>query len=169
MNNIITGDDKERERQIKVDLKKMTIQEIVEGWPHTHHRRLYADELLNRTIPGDTIYDTIGKDYDANRNQIIKEMSKPKVITIPGTIGVDFDKWLKDGWDCANCMDALHPDGQRKALEVLNGYDEDGDPSPKPVFREFTLAQLREDPNNAARLSYFKFLRRKYEEYMRNK
>jgi hypothetical protein len=52
-------------RNVQNTLRSATIEEIVNGLPYFTHRHLAANELLARTIGGETIYEMIVKDYIA--------------------------------------------------------------------------------------------------------
>jgi hypothetical protein len=86
--------------------------------------------------------------------------TKFRVVTKPGTLGVTFDTWLANGWTCANCIDADHPNGQEKALEVLRGIDKNGGDASD--FRNQTIATLTQK-----RANYYSFLERKFGEWAR--
>jgi hypothetical protein len=85
-----------------------------------------------------------------------------EVVTIPGSLGETFDQWLAEGWDCANCVDEKHPDGQLEALEVLRGYDEDGGDARD--FRNQTLDTL-----SPKRTNYYSFLKDKHKRWLRSR
>ena len=92
----------------------------------------------------------------------------PKIVTIPGTLGEIFDRWIAAGYDASNVTDETHPDGQERALEAMRGYNWRNKPSPKPVLRDQTKAWLSK-PENEGRASYFDMLEGKYNKWSRNR
>jgi hypothetical protein len=84
---------------------------------------------------------------------------KEKVITIPGTLGGEFDEWISNGWDCSNMIEENYPNGQKLGLEVIRGYDEIGADSSD--FRNQTLETL-----SPQRTKYYGMLRKRYQRWL---
>jgi hypothetical protein len=90
---------------------------------------------------------------------IMKVKPKKPVVTVPGTLGEKFDRWLAEGWTCLNCIEENYLDGQKKALEILRGWDEFGGDAQD--FRNQTEETLT--PRRARKLS---ILERQHQQWL---
>jgi hypothetical protein len=124
----------------------------------------WISNIMKQGDKGDTLYDVIGKDYMRNHKNNASVENKPiiKIETIPGTLGVMFDEWIKNGYDASNCIDANHPDGQDRALEAMRGFNKRG--AITTEFRDSTEDQL-----SPPQLKYLSMLEDRYNRWLRTK
>jgi hypothetical protein len=81
----------------------------------------------------------------------------PKVVTIPGTLGEEFDRWMAEGFDAAEMSDANYPNGQADALEIMRGYDEVG--ADATSFRNRKIDELTTKQRNMYGMMRKRYLR----------
>jgi hypothetical protein len=158
----MANDNDVKRAKYQIWIKDVTNEKLLNEMAISEYPAIARDQLKHRTKDR-TVTDWI-KFNILNINEPINDSAKPtyEVETIPGTLGVIFDGWLAEGWDCANCIDEDHPDAQELALEALRGYDSNGGDAKD--FRNKTKEEL-----SPRRRNYFSFLDRKHKEWTRHR